>query len=248
MTNDGRILVYTDGACSGNPGPGGWAAIVLTPDGRVRELGGGERATTNNRMEMRATIEALRFVEGRNEAVELFTDSTYVIHGITEWVAGWKRRGWVTAAKAPVLNKDLWETLDALAAARTGERRIEWKYVKGHAGHAGNERCDEIAVAFSQGVKPDLYDGPVGGYGHALLDKPPAPARSSGTRASSVRKPAAPGGRAVYLSLVGGKLERHENWADCNRRVKGVPNARYRKASSAEEEAEILRSWGFPAG
>jgi len=133
------IDIYTDGACSGNPGPGGWGAI-LRYNCTEKELFGGERDTTNNRMEMMAVIEALRALK-RPVAVRVHTDSQYVQKGITEWIHGWKKRGWKTAAKAPVKNEDLWRALDALAA----QHDIEWFWVKGHAGHAENERADELA-------------------------------------------------------------------------------------------------------
>jgi ribonuclease HI len=133
------VDIYTDGACSGNPGPGGWGAI-LRYNGTEKELFGGEAATTNNRMEMTAVIEALRALK-RPLAVRVHTDSQYVQKGISEWIHGWKTRGWKTADKKPVKNEDLWRTLDALAA----QHRIEWHWVKGHAGHAENERADELA-------------------------------------------------------------------------------------------------------
>ncbi|MEO7744075.1 MAG: ribonuclease HI [Usitatibacter sp.] len=131
--------IYTDGACKGNPGPGGWGAI-LECDGTERELFGGERGTTNNRMEMMAVIEALTALK-RPSSVVLHTDSTYVMKGITEWIGGWKSRGWRTAAREPVKNVDLWKRLDELVLAHD----IRWVWVKGHAGHAGNERADALA-------------------------------------------------------------------------------------------------------
>lgn len=145
--------IYTDGACSGNPGPGGWGTVVYLSDGSRHEMGGYAPATTNNRMEMQAAIAGLEFflASQQKTPLELFTDSEYVKKGITEWIAGWKRRGWQTAAKKPVLNQDLWQRLDQLnqaAAAQTG-KPVKWTYVRGHAGNAGNERCDAIARAFS---------------------------------------------------------------------------------------------------
>jgi len=133
------VDIYTDGACSGNPGPGGWGAILRT-GGREREIFGGEVQTTNNRMEMMAVIEALRAMK-RPVAARVFTDSQYVQKGITEWIHGWKRRGWKTADRKPVKNEDLWRQLDALAA----EHQVEWHWVRGHAGHIENERADELA-------------------------------------------------------------------------------------------------------
>ncbi|MEM9495927.1 MAG: ribonuclease HI [Pseudomonadota bacterium] len=131
--------IYTDGACSGNPGPGGWGVLILN-DGEEVELYGGEAETTNNRMEMMAAIEALT-AASEGEPVRLYTDSQYVKNGITQWIAGWKRNGWKTASKKPVKNQDLWQALDTLASART----VEWRWVKGHAGDAGNERADALA-------------------------------------------------------------------------------------------------------
>jgi len=137
---EGRIInVYTDGACKGNPGPGGWGA-VLEFDGREREMYGGEPATTNNRMELTAVIEALSALK-RPCRVVLHTDSQYVQKGITEWIGGWKARGWKTAAKEPVKNDDLWRRLDEVVRSH----QIDWVWVKGHAGHDGNERADALA-------------------------------------------------------------------------------------------------------
>jgi ribonuclease HI len=133
------IDIFTDGACSGNPGPGGWGAI-LRKDATEKELFGGEALTTNNRMEMMAVIEALRALKTPVEA-RVHTDSQYVQKGISEWIHGWKRRGWKTANKEPVKNEDLWRELDRLAA----QHKIEWIWVKGHAGHVENERADALA-------------------------------------------------------------------------------------------------------
>jgi len=133
------VHIFTDGACKGNPGPGGWGAL-LRCEGQEKELFGGEAATTNNRMELTAVIEALAALKQRSEVV-VHTDSQYVQKGITEWIRGWKARGWRTAAKEPVKNVDLWKRLDEIAAAHD----IEWVWVKGHAGHEGNERADALA-------------------------------------------------------------------------------------------------------
>jgi len=139
------IEIYTDGACSGNPGPGGWGVLIIA-NGDDRELSGGELQTTNNRMELTAAIEALRATQNK-KFVYLYTDSQYVKKGVTEWLAGWKRNGWRTAARKPVKNKDLWEALDEAAT----DRDIDWRWVKGHDGDAGNERADELA---RQGMAP----------------------------------------------------------------------------------------------
>lgn len=139
-----EIVAYTDGACSGNPGPGGWGVVMQARDGerviKERELSGGEAQTTNNRMELTAALEALRAL-GKPTAVRIVTDSTYVRDGITKWVHGWKRNGWKTAAKKPVKNAELWQALDEAARAHD----VTWDWVKGHAGHPENERADELA-------------------------------------------------------------------------------------------------------
>ncbi|MDY0030059.1 MAG: ribonuclease HI [Pseudobdellovibrionaceae bacterium] len=133
------VELYTDGACSGNPGPGGWGAI-LRFKGTEKELNGGEPETTNNRMEMTAVIEGLKALT-RSCSVTIYTDSKYVLQGVTEWMDGWKARGWRTADKKPVKNQDLWEDLDR----ELSRHKVSWQWVKGHAGHPENERADELA-------------------------------------------------------------------------------------------------------
>lgn len=135
------IEIWTDGACSGNPGPGGWGALMISGE-HEKELFGGEAETTNNRMEMMAAIQALTALKGPSK-VRLHTDSTYLKDGLTKWIHGWKRNGWKTAAKKPVKNKDLWQMLEEA----TKRHEIEWVWVKGHAGDPGNERADELARA-----------------------------------------------------------------------------------------------------
>ena len=139
MASDDLIEIFTDGACSGNPGPGGWG-VVMRWRGHEKELCGGESETTNNRMELMAAIRGIEAVT-RPARLRLVTDSTYVKDGITKWIHGWKRNGWKTAAKKPVKNEDLWRRLDAALASHD----VEWQWVKGHAGHAENERADELA-------------------------------------------------------------------------------------------------------
>ena len=145
-----KLIAYTDGACSGNPGPGGWGALMRAmEDGKIvkeRELKGGEAATTNNRMELMAAISALEAL-ARPTEITIVTDSNYVKNGITNWIHGWKKNGWKNAAKKPVKNAELWQRLDAANARHS----VTWKWVKGHAGHAENERADELARA---GMKP----------------------------------------------------------------------------------------------
>ena len=139
MSSDRLIHIYTDGACRGNPGPGGWGAILLC-DNYKKEIKGSSQLTTNNIMELTAVIESLKLIKNPSKII-ITTDSTYVKNGITEWIHNWKLKGWKTANKKPVKNKQLWQELDVL----TNNHQIEWKWVKGHAGHAGNERADELA-------------------------------------------------------------------------------------------------------
>ena len=135
-----HVVIFTDGACSGNPGPGGWAAILVSGSHR-REMSGYEPQTTNNRMELRGAVEGLRVLDDEGAEVDLTTDSQYVRTGMAEWLARWKRNGWRTADKKPVKNMDLWQELDALAQRHV----VRWHWVRGHAGHPENERCDELA-------------------------------------------------------------------------------------------------------
>jgi ribonuclease HI len=150
MNNNEPIEVFTDGACRGNPGPGGWG-VILRAKGKEKELWGGEAATTNNRMELTAVIRALEALT-RPSRVSLYTDSQYVQKGISEWIHSWKRRGWKTADKNPVKNEDLWRRLDELAALH----EVKWHWVRGHSGHAENERADELA---NRGI-PDAAGSP----------------------------------------------------------------------------------------
>lgn len=141
-----ELFAYTDGACSGNPGPGGWGVLLIAREGEAvvkeRELSGGEALTTNNRMELLAAISALETLAKPSE-ITVVTDSAYVKNGVTEWIHGWKRNGWRTAGKDPVKNAELWQRLDAAAA----RHRVQWRWIKGHAGHAENERADALARA-----------------------------------------------------------------------------------------------------
>jgi ribonuclease HI len=143
----GKVVIHSDGACSGNPGPGGWGAL-LQYNGAEKEIWGGENPTTNNRMELKAAIKALEALKRRSE-VDLYTDSIYVRDGITKWIHGWKRNGWKTADRKPVKNAELWQELDALIKLHD----VAWHWVKGHAGHVENERADELARRGLQEVR-----------------------------------------------------------------------------------------------
>jgi ribonuclease HI len=232
------IIIFTDGASSGNPGPGGWGAILLLPthNRQVLELGGGERNTTNNRMELTAIIRALDETPGKSEEIDIFTDSTYVIRGITQWIWGWKKKGWVSLEGKEVANQDLWKTLDRQVQVR----KVSWHYVRGHSGIPGNERTDEIAVSFSQGKFPNLYEGPFNQYSVPILKIP------SDTSLPEMKDPSKTKAKPYsYLSLVGQVAQRHSSWTECEARVKGQSGAKFKKAMSQQEEIQILESWGI---
>jgi ribonuclease HI len=240
-----KIIVFTDGAARGNPGPGGWGAVVVTAAGEVAELGGRSDYTTNNKMELTAAIEALQALADVEGEVEVYTDSTYLIRGIREWVRRWKRNGWKTAEGKDVSNRELWERLHDLVLARDGASAVAWNYVAGHSGIPGNERADAIATGLADRCAVDLYRGALAGYSieeDALQQTVPSGERRPAAGASKRRSSAA---AHSYLSLVSGRPMRHGTWADCERRVKGVSGARFKKATSAEAERDILASWGF---
>ncbi len=231
-----KTIIYTDGASSGNPGPGGWGAVLRRGD-KVVELGGSEDESTNNRMEMSAAIGALEATES-GEEINLYTDSQYLINGITKWVFGWIDNNWQTKDKKDVLNKDLWQKLFLL----TQERKINWVAVKGHAGVALNNRVDEIAVAFSQSTKdksnlPKLFCGLAADYSYEV--KEPTQLEMSSEKANSKK-----GKKAYsYLSMVDSKIEKHQNWEECKARVNGVAGAKFAKSLDATEEIEIIKKW-----
>jgi ribonuclease HI len=233
------IIAFTDGAAKGNPGPGGWGAIVVTPDQCVTELGGGSPHTTNNKMELSGAIAALQNVASQSGPVAIYTDSTYVIQGITQWLWGWRKRGWKTAQGGDVLNRDLWEQLSSLVVAR-GRGDVTWHWVRGHVGTPGNERADQISVAFALQQSADLYVGPLAGYALPVLQLPEDATVPKHSASAATTKAA-----YSYLSVVSGVPMRHVTWTECERRVKGQAGARFKKATSAADEAAILRGWGI---
>jgi ribonuclease HI len=227
------ILIFTDGAARGNPGPGGWGAIVASDD-TVTEIGGQEHYTTNNRMEITAAIKALEvsFIQS-NEPVTLYTDSAYVLSGVTRWVIGWQRSGWKTSKKEEVLNRDLWETLVELVHHRS----VEWKLLKGHSGVPANERCDVIATSFADMHPVILYKGSRSRYG-VSLGVPTKESSDSTKKAKSKTGPA-----YSYVSMVQGVIQTHATWEECKARVSGTSGARFKKAVSQEHEEEIIREF-----
>ncbi len=229
------FLIFTDGACSGNPGPGGWGAIIHDPGGETIELGGHAEHTTNNRMEMLAASEALKKLAKMNRPeirVHLCTDSRYLIDGITKWIHGWKKRGWVSVENgSPIKNQDIWMELSEVLEKHPNKTKVYWVHIAGHSMFAGNERCDEIAVAFSKGESCELYQGPSARYSIKL--ELPKPDTDSGPK------------KTYYLSLIRGEIHRDDTWEKCQRRVQGVPGVRFKKVKSLREEEEVLKLWGY---
>lgn len=225
------ITIYCDGSSIGNPGPGGWGAVVADK-ARAKELGGYEAHTTNNRMELTAAIEALRILK-QPKKVEIHTDSRYVINGITKWVMGWEKKGWLTLQKTDVLNKELWQELVKVAA----KHEIEWKHVKGHAGIALNERVDVIANGFARKETVDLYNGSLTKYEAFLQTMPKA------RKVSSSKKKKNTGTPYAYVSVLDGVVKTHATWPECEKRVKGKP-AKFKKVFSAAEESALKKEWG----
>jgi ribonuclease HI len=239
--SESRIVVFCDGAAKGNPGPGGWGVVIATPAGDVIELGASAAHTTNNKMELTAAIQALTAVDVLDGPVAIHTDSTYVIKGISEWIWGWRKRGWKTAEGTDVLNRELWQALDRLVSARR-PGSVSWHYVRGHCGIPGNERVDAIADGLASGRPVVLYRGQLATYSIPIFDLPDdtsVPARRAAKSGERSSKAAA----YSYLSLVDGTAQRHTTWADCERRVKGRAGARFKKALSAADESAILRAW-----
>lgn len=234
------LVIFTDGSSLGNPGPGGYGCVTVFPQlDEVVELGGNKPRTTNNEMELSAVIAGLSQSAFNTADVEIFTDSSYVINGITKWVRGWERNGWKTQSKEDVANKSLWQTLAGLVRERESKSKVSWNHVPGHVGVIGNERCDEIATGFAGGKQPVLYRGKLSAYGRDILDftiDESLKKSKSETRAKSNAK------AFSYLSLVDGVAMRHETWAQCEARVKGR-KAKFKKSISAADEKGILAEW-----
>lgn len=232
------VLIYTDGSSLGNPGPGGWGAIVAAYD-RVEELGGFEQRTTNNRMELAAVREALGRAARMSDGIIIIrTDSAYVLQGATMWGKGWKRRGWKTLDGKDVLNRDLWEPFfefyEPIAA------RVRWEKVGGHISIPGNERADTIATTFAAGEKPALYAGARAAYGidlDTVVHDDEAKQKRSDSKAHAKAK------AYSYVSLVGNEISIHKTWDSCKTRVEGQRGAKYRKATSEADEAAIIEEF-----
>ncbi len=227
-----HIKIFTDGAAKGNPGPGGYGAVLLLGD-MVIEIGDGKLVTTNNEMELRAVVEALKVVPEGSTAVEIYTDSKYVVEGSTGWIFGWMKNGWKTKAGADVSHRALWqELIDLLKKVQ-----VDWHKVPGHVGIVGNERADTIASDFGEQKKVALYHGKREGYGYEIenvhYDTAKAEARSEARKRQSQKA-------YSYVSKVDGVIQTHKTWKECEERVRGKSGVRFKKSISADEEKEII--------
>jgi ribonuclease HI len=238
------FYIFTDGSSRGNPGPGGWGSIIVEQrlkikeqnESQVTELGGREDHTTNNKMELMAAIRGLARVP-KESTVTVYSDSSYVINGITKWIHGWRKNNWITSTKEQVSNTDLWKELDS---AREG-KKVEWTYVGGHIGVAGNERCDVIATSCADSEPIDLYKGALSNYPipnilDISFDQESLTKKKSSSSKSSAKA-------YSYVSAVGGVVETHATWSECEKRVKGTKGARFKKSFSKEDEASIIASF-----
>jgi ribonuclease HI len=237
------LIIYTDGASRGNPGKGGWAAIVLA-DTHVMEIVGNTDHATNNQMEL-AGVEAVLSDSGAKAwegPVVVYSDSMYVINGMTKWAHGWERNGWITSTKTPVENKVQWQNL--LKLIREYGKRLSVEKVKGHAGDLYNERCDELAVAAALGEKPKVFSGTVGQYKTFLSSSAmPKALKTKKTSASATADKGRKGVAYSYVSMVNGVVHADKTWAACERRVKGKKGAKYKKVFSKAEETALIQDY-----
>ena len=230
------ITIFTDGASSGNPGPGGWGAIISIDD-KVVELGGGEKNTTNNRTELMAVYNALLFVVEQNKnnlPITLYTDSSYVSNGITSWINGWRNKQWKNKAGDTIANVDIWKNLDDILS----DVNLKIINVSGHSGILGNERADQIATSFIKDQKRYLYNGEKKDYS-INLDDVSVDQDLKNTKDRKKTK------AYSYVSLIGKDFKIHQTWDECKKRVQGIPGAKYRKTVSQQDEEKIKKSWGI---
>ncbi len=231
-----KVLIFTDGAAKGNPGRGGFG-VVIYHGGVVEEHGGFKERTTNNEMELKAVVEALKVVAPLKRTVNIYTDSKYVVEGAKGWVFGWLKNGWKTKADTDVINKELWQELVPLL----GKVEINWHKVPGHVGIVGNERADVIASTFAEKGSFATYKGTIADYGHSLDDTSYDEAKA--TERSDARKRQAQKAYS-YLSVLDGVVKIHKTWVECEARVKGKKGARFKKSLDAANEQEIIKEFG----
>lgn len=231
-----NTVIYTDGACSGNPGPGGWAYIYLS-DGQVHEAGGAAKPTTNNRMEIEAVIQSLEFHLENNpkKIIELYSDSTLLINACTKWLKNWIKNNWIKSDGAPVINQDLWQRLVPLL----GKVKINFHHIRGHSGDFHNERADDIAVAYSKSGNIKLYHGPQSDY-ESFVDAVEEVDEST-VKKSEVSfngKLSFP----CYVSFLDGKIESYASWGECEKAVKGVSGIKFKKVKNQSQFDDFLKT------
>lgn len=237
-----ELKIYTDGASRGNPGLGGWAAIILAGD-YCMEIAGSAAKATNNQMEL-AAVEAVLSDSGAlswNGNVTVLSDSMYVINGMTKWAKGWERNGWITSAKTPVENKSQWQNL--LSLMKEYGARLSIEKVKGHAGDLYNERCDELAVAAALGKKPVLFSGTAKEYKTFLEELGHSEMKMAFKKAEVKSKSKSTAQAYSYVSMVNGVVHADKTWAACEKRVKGAKGAKYKKVFSKAEETELMQDY-----
>ena len=229
-----KITIFTDGAAKGNPGPGGYGAVI-SDGNKVREIGGELEKTTNNETELKAVVEAIKEVKEESADIHIYTDSKYVVEGATGWIFGWMKNGWKTKQGTDVLNKKLWQELVTLLQSTT----IEWHKIPGHSGLIGNERADAIASTYGEKKPVSLFDGPQSEYPYDIenitFDTSKAAARSETRKRQAMKA-------YSYVSEINGDVQTHKTWKECEARVKGK-KARFKKAISAEEERSIIAAF-----
>jgi len=228
-------ILISDGACSKNPGPGGWGMILVTPEDQVLEFGGHESESTNNRMELMGLYRGMQEIyklEKKKKTADLIhviSDSKYVLDGASKYVANWARSAWRTSTGTEVKNQDLWEKiLKGFTELKKLKMRFDYELVKGHSGHDANERCDQIAVAYSKNEEVELFQGP-------LSDYPVKVGKNLVGEAFQM----------VYLSYIDGVLSKHLTWAECQKATQGRSGAKYKKVTNTKEMQDTLKLWGL---
>jgi ribonuclease HI len=249
-----ELVIYTDGASRGNPGPGGWGAVILV-DGYAMEIAGSAKKATNNQMELQAVLEVLSdsATRAHNGPIVVFSDSAYAVNGLNSWIWGWEKKGWITSAKTPVENKEIWVKL--LALLKELGSKLTIAKIKGHGGELYNERCDELAVSAALGLsamsahagkadkKYTHFKGSQKDY-DAFLKEIGTTKKSKSSKTKTTNRKALPSGPAYsYVSMVGGKVYADKTWSECEARVKGKKGAKYKKVFSKAEETSLVQDY-----
>ena len=231
-----KLIIFTDGASRGNPGPGGWGTVIVFPKlSEIVELGGGREKTTNNEMELTAALSALSYVSQNDLPIHIYTDSKFMIDGMTSWTKTWSQNNWKKHDGEAVKHREIWQTLQTLANGR----EIHWHHVPGHAGIPGNERADKIATSFADATPMELYRGNLANYDDpkiAEIDEREFDELSK----TSFEKKVIPA--FSYVSEIDGVVQTHKTWDECKERVHGQA-ARYKKVFSEKEKKELIKNW-----